>query len=161
MADSAVSPASPLEGVNYGGRDVQERVFKPLDSAMPQGKERASIWDICDSKMTTSLPFANSGWQAPEKKTPATSVVRLLPPWSFHGEIGKALVKYWVTVEWKLAHRIQTQMAAIEILEDVAYWARSDALSNLVGDADTFSRAAQYLAARLRSILPEEPEKGP
>ena len=69
--------------------------------------------------------------------------------------------KYWVIVEWKLAHRIQTQMAAIEILEDVAYWARSDALSNLVGDADTFSRAAQYLTARLRSILPEEPEKGP
>ena len=62
--------------------------------------------------------------------------------------------KYWITVDWELAHRIQTQIAAIEVLEEVAYWAKSDALSGLVGDAETFSRAAEFLTEMLQSILP-------
>ena len=60
-------------------------------------------------------------------------------------------------MDFRRAHRVQSQMASIELLEDLAYWAGGDPLSGLVGDAETFSRAAQFLAARLENILPEEP----
>ncbi len=94
---------------------------------------------------------------------PSTSVVMARGDWKgarpFCSEHLDFNSKYWITLDWKLAHRIQAQMAAIEVLEDVAYWTSSDALSELVGDAETFSRAAQYLTARLRSVLPPEPEK--
>lgn len=61
--------------------------------------------------------------------------------------------KYWITANWKLAHRVQLQMAAIELLDDLAYWASSDALSDLVGDAEAFSATSRYLAARLDNAL--------
>ena len=93
---------------------------------------------------------------------PSTSVVIPRGEWKsarpFCSEHIDFNPKYWITVDWKLAHRIQTQMAAIEVLEDVAYWAKSDALSDLVGDAETFSRAAEFLTERLQSSLPAEPE---
>ena len=65
--------------------------------------------------------------------------------------------RYWIVTDFRRAHRIQSQMAAIELLEDHAYWAGGDPLSGLVGDAEAFSRAAQFLAARLGNILPEGP----
>ena len=51
-------------------------------------------------------------------------------------------------------------MAAIEILEDVAYWFTGYGLGDLVGDAETPSRAAQYLTERPQGVLPTEPDKG-
>ena len=95
---------------------------------------------------------------------PSTSVVLPRGDWKgarpFCAEHVDFNPKYWIAVDWKLAHRIQTQMAAIEVLEDVAYWTSTDALSDLVGEAEIFSMAAQHLTARLRSTLPPtEPDK--
>ena len=97
--------------------------------------------DFCDAP-STSVAMPRGDWKG------------ALPRCSEHLDLNR---RYWIVMDFRRAHRVQSQMAAIELLEDHAYWAGGDPLSGLVGDGETFSRAAQFLAARLANILPERP----
>ena len=107
-------------------------------------REAGDGLDFCDAP-STSVALPRGDWKG------------ALPRCSEHLDLNR---KYWIVMDFRRAHRVQSQMAAIELLEDHAYWAGGDPLSGLVGDSETFLRAAQFLVARLGNILPAEPVMG-